>query len=523
MYNTFNLSRISGFWDNLRHWRRKPNGDTLMQIEEKKEQAKDKTSHIAKEIDQGLAISSISLGIAATGALFYAPLSIVAFPGLFYQSLFLSKDAYRSLKNKIQVNRAFLDLLVLALCLSQGYYVLGSLALCVHYFTKKVLLKSNKDAYQALSESVEKAPSMAWLFKDGVEIEIPTDTLQTGQLVVIHAGELIPADGLITDGVALVDEHMLSGFSPPTIKNIGERVASGNILLVGCLTVQIERIGDMTCAAKMEVLLNQATEDQTTLQRWYKKLSPMVALSQLTGGGLASFVLGPMGVAAIMGARSDYDQIAPLEIATWLEKGLQNGILIRNTHSLDLLKQVDTIVIDRAIKQLSAEESISLMNQLRTHKITSIYLFASDPLPREAQLAVDHYLTDMTMQQKVKLLTQLQADGATVCYIGDKIKQDIQQATTVSISLSNTLSTEDPLADILLLDGTLQQVDLLLNMAKHFNRHKKKTFITSITPSLLALSAPFLFKSGLMATIVLNQIGMFSGLKQAQRINHSNE
>lgn len=513
MYNTFDRSRISVFFENLGGLikrfpgLKRANDDTIMQREAKKELAKDNTSRIAKKMDQELAISSISVGILTGGALFYAPLSLVALPGLCYQSLDLALKAFDSLKNKNQVNRAFLDLLVFALCLSQGYYVLGSLALSSHYFTNKILFKSNKDVSQSLSEAVGKEPSMTWLLKDGIEIEIPTNTLQKGQSVVIHPGELVPVDGLITDGLALVDEHVLSGSAAPTIKNIGESVTCGNILLAGRIVVQIKRVGDGTCMAKMAAQLTQATENQTTLQHWSQKLSPIVSLSQLVGGGLASFMFGPMSVAAMMGARSDYDQIASLELATWLEEGLQNGIFIRNTQALELLKQVDTMVIDHAIKPLSAEERTQLVNQLRRHKITCI----------------DPDLTDMTMQEKVKLLTQLQADGATVCYIGDTITQDMQEASTVSIGLSHIASTEDPLADIVLLDGTLQQVDLLLNMAKEFNRHKKKTFLTSISPSLLALSAPFLFKSGLIVTIVLNQIGLFSGLKQAQRTNHSNE
>ena len=529
MYNIFNKSIHRNFFGNLRGLRGKLNGfkrvndDTMMQIEEKKEQLKENSNRIAKEVDQDLVISSVSAGIVTAGAFVYPPLTLVALPGLLYQSLDLAQEAFDSLKSKNQVSRAFLDLLVFGLCFSQGYYVLGSLALCSHYFANNILFKSNQEAYQTLSEAIGKEPSMAWLLKDQVEIEVQTKTLQVGQSVVIHPGELVPVDGLIVDGVALVDEHVLGGSAPPSIKNIGERVVCGNILLAGRIIVKIEHVGHSTWMAEMTTELTQATHNQTTLQRWGQRFSPIMGLSQLMGAGLASFMFGPMSIAAMMGARSDYNQIAPLEIITWLEESLQNGIFIRNIHALEVLKQVDTMVIDDAMNQLSAEERTCLINQLRTHKITSVYLLATTSAPEEAPLAVGHYLTKITKQDKVKLLAQLQADGATVCYIGETIEPEIQKNTAVSIGLFNTASKKDSLADILLMDPSLKHVNLLLNMANAFNRQSKNTFITSITPALVALSAPFLFKSGLLVTVALNQIGLLSGLKQAKRGNRADK
>ncbi len=529
MYNTFDRSRIYNFFEKLSSLKKGPkllnmaDGSSAMPIEERQKQVKDKTHLVAKDMDQKLAISSISVGFVAAGSFFYAPLGAIALPGLLYQSIDLGRNAFSSLKNKNEVSRSFLDLLVFGLCFSQGYYILGSLALCSHYFTNKVLFQSDKEAYKTLSEAVGKEPSKAWLLKDGVEIEVNTNTLQVGQSVVIHAGELIPVDGLIIDGIGLIDGRILNGFAPPTVKNSDEKVVSGNILLAGRIVVQIESVGDMTCMAKMLAQLTQGTEDQTTLQRWSQKLSPVIALSQLVGGGLASFMFSPMSIAAIMGARSDYNQIAPVEIATWLENALQNGIFIRNTKALELLKQVDTVVIDYAIDEQSVEELNSVINSLRDHKIKSVYLFTTDSIPEEVGRTIDHYLIDATMPEKVECLVGLRASQATVCYISDTITNEIKQATAVSIRLSHITYKEELSADIFLLNGTLQQVDEILKMAKSFNRHKKSTFLRSIAPPLLALSAPFAFKSGLIATIALNQIGTFSSLNHAQQISHSND
>lgn len=493
--------------------------------EKPKEKKKAKEKQEAQKIDQGLAVSSLSLGLATAGALVYAPLSVTAIVGLLYLGVPLGKEAYEWLKNEGRT-AALLDLLVLAGCLTQGYYVAGSLALASSYFSRKFLLKEEQKAHERaqrffpLFELAGKASRVAWLLKEDVEIEVPSDSLQAGEVVVVHPGELVPADGTITQGIGLIDQRLLTGNSCAVIKEIGEKVFTGNMVLAGRITVQIESVHDTTCAAQVGSILKQASNDKTTRQLWMASYKP---LSQLCVATLASFVVGPMGAIAIMGARSSYDKIAPIEMATFLKEGINRGILIRDGRALEWLSEVNTVVIDHQVAQ--RPESAAIISQLRERYVESIYLFAHDPRQRrgfgirQTMIKADHYFRQRSPEDKAKVIAQLQADGAVICYISHKSEPVIQKEAKVSICpllTSEPGRIDIPSTDIILMDGTLNRLGTLFEMAQNFDAHSKKTFITSLIPSILAVSGPFLFNSGLVTTIVLNNIGLFAALKQAK-------
>ncbi len=89
----------------------------------------------------------------------------------------------------------------------------------------------------------ENQPESVWIIKDGIEIEIPLDSLQTGDIVSVKAGESIPADGIITEGTASIDQHILTGESMPLEKAVGEPVFASTVVLSGRIVFCVEKSG----------------------------------------------------------------------------------------------------------------------------------------------------------------------------------------------------------------------------------------------------------------------------------------
>ena len=92
--------------------------------------------------------------------------------------------------------------------------------------------------------------------QDGVEIQVPLDRLQKGDVVVTHTGEMVPVDGIIVEGMAMIDQHALTGESTPAEKGVGDRVFASTILVAGEIQIVVEKSGSDTATAKIAQILN---------------------------------------------------------------------------------------------------------------------------------------------------------------------------------------------------------------------------------------------------------------------------
>jgi cation transport ATPase len=435
-------------------------------------------------IQQGLLISSLSLGLATTGSLFYAPLSIVSIAPLLYLGMQAALDAAKSLWHEKRPNTALLDTVIFALCIFQSYYIAISLVFWFDYLSQKSIYQGLEQSGRTLSNQVGKPESLTWVLNEGAFVEVPTKSLQADEIVVVHAGELVPVDGVTTDGHALVNEYLLTATSQAIIKKSGDQVFAGAMVLAGRICVKVERAGEATHQAQMAEILTRANSPN-------EKLTQQLALPLLCLGSMASFVLEPMGVLGIMATRLGYDRVAPLGRATYLERTLQHGILIRDGRALQWLSQIESVVIQYDV----AKEASSTISLLREQHVKSIYPFEST-------------------QELQKVLDSLQIEGKSVCYIGYEVPDAMQSVAKVCISVGCISDITSDSAQIVLLDGTLNQLCTLFELAKSYDATYKKSFMMSGLPAILALSAPFLFHTGLITTIVLNQIGLLIGVAQ---------
>lgn len=91
---------------------------------------------------------------------------------------------------------------------------------------------------------------------DGQEIQVSLEKLNKGDIVVVHTGEVAPVDGVIVEGMAMIDQHSLTGESIPAEKGVGDPVFASTVMVTGKMRVSVEQSGAETATSKIAQILN---------------------------------------------------------------------------------------------------------------------------------------------------------------------------------------------------------------------------------------------------------------------------
>jgi cation transport ATPase len=188
-------------------------------------------------IRYGLHTSTLALGVTTVGRIFFPPLQVAGLPLLVYMGVPAAQLAYGQLRDEGRPSRALAETVVLAVCLASGSYWVGSLGFWLYYGGRALLAEKQQGA--EIQRPAWLAPTTAHLWKDGVAYAVPTATLEPGDQVFLHSGEMAPVDGLITEGVAWLRPQALSSTVCGLHKGVGDRVTAADIVLVGQICVRV--------------------------------------------------------------------------------------------------------------------------------------------------------------------------------------------------------------------------------------------------------------------------------------------
>lgn len=308
------------------------------------------TEHQAdKEIKHNLTISSTSLVLTTLGALVYPPLTLISLPLLIYVSGDLFNKAYDTIITKHKVSAVLVDSIAAFGFMATGYYFATALLYTFYYYSRKLLRKTEDHSRKNLINIFGKQPRFVWIISDGVELEIPFNQLKMNDIVMIHAGETIPIDGIIHSGIANIDQHILTGESQPFEKGEGELVFAGTIVLEGQIQIRVKKTGQETAAAQIGHILNKTADFKASMQSYGERIIDKGALPTLAVSAATLPVLGMTSALATLNAGFGYHMriTAPLSMLNFLTIASKNGVLIKDGRSLELLSQVDTVVFDK--------------------------------------------------------------------------------------------------------------------------------------------------------------------------------
>jgi len=282
---------------------------------------------------------------------------LLASPVQFYFGARFYRSAFHSLKNK-SANMDVLVALGTSAAYFSGYFESSAVVITLVLLGKWLEEKAKLKTTEAIESLQNLRPDLARVLRDGVETEVPMDSVRLKDIVIMRAGEKIPVDGIITNGSAQVDESLLTGESMPVSKNIGDTVIGGSFNNDGLILIEVTKIGSETTLSKIIRLVENAQAEKAPIQRMVDRVSEVFVPAVLVISVVTFFALllhGDSTSQAIMNA------IAVLVIACPCALGLatptaimvgtgiaaKKGILIRDAEALEAAESIQIVVFDK--------------------------------------------------------------------------------------------------------------------------------------------------------------------------------
>ncbi|MFD2307057.1 heavy metal translocating P-type ATPase [Enterococcus termitis] len=213
------------------------------------------------------------------------------------------------------------------------------------------------------SEAIKKlmglAPKNARVFRNGQEMEIPVDSVQLEDIIVVRPGEKIPVDGVVMEGSSAIDESMLTGESMPVEKKVGDNVIGASINKNGSFRFKATKVGKDTALSQIIKLVEDAQGSKAPIAKMADKISgvfvPIVMVLSVLAG-LAWYFLGQESWVFALTITISVLVIAcpcalglatPTAIMVGTGKGAENGVLIKSGDALETTHKIQTIVFDK--------------------------------------------------------------------------------------------------------------------------------------------------------------------------------
>ncbi len=301
-----------------------------------------------REATYHLKMSSGALGLAVASPLL-PPLALASGALSLYSCIPIFRDAYTALRRKHHLRWTVLESAALLGMLAAGYYTAFALGGVIYYAGVKMMLRTEDRSRRSLKNIFGQQPRTVWVLLDGVEIEIPFEQVIAGSTIVVHAGQMVPIDGTVTDGLAVIDQHVLTGEAQPVERGPGDSVLAATVVLTGRIHVRVEGAGSDTVAAQIAAVLANTADYRVAVQARWEKLADQSVLPTMGLSAVALAALSPASaVAALSSNFAPILQItAPLGMLNFLQLASQHGLLIKDARALEAVKKVDTVIFDK--------------------------------------------------------------------------------------------------------------------------------------------------------------------------------
>jgi Cu+-exporting ATPase len=195
---------------------------------------------------------------------------------------------------------------------------------------------------------------------DGSERDVPLEEVRPGDMLRVRPGEKIPVDGVVVDGTTNVDESMVTGEPLPVEKSAGDRLIGATVNTTGSVLMKAERVGADTLLSQIVNMVSQAQRSRAPIQKLADQVSAwfvptVIAIALITFAVWALIGPQPRLVFAIVNAVAvliiacpcALGLATPMSVMVAAGKGATAGVLFRNAEAIEVLRQVDTLVVDK--------------------------------------------------------------------------------------------------------------------------------------------------------------------------------
>ncbi len=242
--------------------------------------------------------------------------------------------------------------------------------------------KSVGDLARTMSLNIGKV----WLVQDGTEVLVDAKKIAAGDEVVIHMGNTIPFDGIVTEGEATVNQASLTGESDPVRKSLDDFVYAGTVLEEGELTIRVQTVGGSSRYDKVVKMIEESEKLKSGLESRAEHLADRLVPYSL-GGTALTYLLTRNVTKALSILMVDFScalKLAmPVSVLSAIREASEHNITVKGGRYLEAMAEADTIVFDKTGTLTKAQPTVA--------KVISFDGDSPDELLRIAACMEEHF------------------------------------------------------------------------------------------------------------------------------------
>ncbi|CAN5617174.1 heavy metal translocating P-type ATPase [soil metagenome] len=218
-------------------------------------------------------------------------------------------------------------------------------------------MRSIAQARGALSALAELLPDTAERITDDRVERVQATELRAGDLILVRPGGRVPADGVVEEGTADVDESMITGESRPVTRGPGERVVAGTVAAGGSLRVRLQAVGEETTLSGIIRLVEQAQRSRSRAQDLADRAAAVLFYVALAAGALTLVAWSLLGqvedglvrtaTVLVIACPHALGLAIPLVVSISTSLGARNGLLVKDRLALERARELDVVIFDK--------------------------------------------------------------------------------------------------------------------------------------------------------------------------------
>ena len=262
---------------------------------------------------------------------------------------------------KCRIEVPVLDATAIGVSMLRGDFSTASSVMFLLGFGEILEDWTHKKSVDDLARSMSLNVSKVWLITEDFEVQVGTDEIKPGDRVRIHMGTVIPFDGIVTEGEAMVNEASLTGESMPVAKHESSYVYAGTVMEEGELTIRVKEISGSTKFEKIVTMIEETEKLKSAVESKAEHLADRLVPYTLAGTAL-TYALTRNVTKALSILMVDFScalKLAmPISVLAAIREANAHHITVKGGKFLEAVAEADTIVFDKTGTLTKAQPTV---------------------------------------------------------------------------------------------------------------------------------------------------------------------
>lgn len=339
----------------------------------------------------------------------------------------------------------------------------------------------------------------------------PQGEFEAGKTVGITAGDRVPVDGTVLNGTATADESMLTGESSPVVKNAGDPVFAGTVLLSGSVEVLSDKVGGDTVLAGMIDMVRNAQSSKPKIQKTVDKVAAVfvpviLAVAIITcliwslsvPDGFAKGLLASVSV-LVIACPCSLGLATPTAMIAAVGNAARHGILVKDADALTIARRVHTVVLDKTgtltegvagadVLRPGAADAVASMKR----KGLDVVMLSGDNKERAeavaAEAGIDIVHAEVCHEFKAAFVKGIQAEGGKVAMVGDGVNDSAALAySDLSVAMGSGSDVAMDTAMCTIISSDLGKLNYLMELSARTERIVRENLFWAFIYNVIAV------------------------------------